>query len=202
MFESIGLSPVGVPTFHCDEIEADGSGRRTLIDSARYPTISPDGRSLAYVKSQPTGDSLWVRPSDDGTERQIVSDDAMAGIFYPRFSPDGRQIAFAGVSLTSVRPRTIGTQMLRLDLGDADARQAVRAAARHGLPTDPWVVSPDGSGLRRVAQISGDDLAVAWSPDGQQLAVSGAYGLSVLGVADGTERVVSQDGSTGAIDWR
>jgi len=60
----------------------------------------------------------------------------------------------------------------------------------------------DGTGLRRVVQLSGDDLSVAWSPDGQWLAVSGAYGLFLFGVADGSERDVSKDGSFGALDWR
>jgi hypothetical protein len=72
----------------------------------------------------------------------------------------------------------------------------------HGLPTDPWVSGGDGSGPRRVVQLSVDDLAVAWSTDGDWLAVSGAYDLFLFMVAEGTERDVSQDGSFVAVDWR
>jgi len=47
-----------------------------------------------------------------------------------------------------------------------------------------------------------DDAAVAWSPDGSLLAVSGASGLFMVNVADGTARRVAEIGSFGAIDWR
>jgi Tol biopolymer transport system component len=212
VFEAIGFSAAGQPTIRCDAIGADGSGRRTLVENARYPTLAPDGESLAYVRSRPTGDALYVRPLAGGAERQIVSDVDMAAISYPRFAPDGSQIAFAGINLSSLRPSATAPDLLRLDLTAPDAAPAslrdagrfprARGLASHGLPTDPWVVAPDGSGLRRVVQMSGDDVAVAWSPDSQQLAVSGAYGLSVVTVADGSEHDLSEDGSFGALDWR
>src|SRR5581483_7576829 len=126
-----------------------------------------------------------------------------------RYAPDGARIAFAGSSLDGLRPPASGPASLRLGLGwpglgdaDADAITARRGVQRHGLPTDPWLVAPDGTGLGRVDRVAGDDLAVAWSPDGQWLALSGAYGLSVVGVADGAERASSPDGSFGALDWR
>jgi Tol biopolymer transport system component len=200
VFESVGLMPTGTAAIHCDMVGADGSGRRAIVDGARYPTVSADGKSLAYVKSQNTGDSLWVRPFDGGQEHQIISDVAMAAISYPRFSPDGSLIAFAGVDLSGEIAPTTAPLLMRLDVGPGEG--VTRSAMRHGLPTNPYVVAPDGSGLREVAELYGDDLAMAWSPDGQWLAVTGAYGLSLLGVADGSERDLSQDGSFGALDWR
>ncbi len=207
VFEVVGFSAAGQPTIRCDAINVDGSGRRTLVEGARYPTLSPNGTSLAYVRSLPTGDALYVRALAGGAERQIVSDVEMAGIAYPRYAPDGSLIAFAGINLNSMRAPTTASELLRVglaapDLTGADPLPAARGVTRHGLPTDPWVVVPDGTGLRRVVQLSGDDLAVAWSPDGHWLAVSGAYGLFLFAVADGSERSVSDDGSFGALDWR
>jgi Tol biopolymer transport system component len=198
VFEAVGLLPTGTSTIRCDLIGADGSGRRVLMDGGRFPTVSSDGKSLAYVKSTTSGDSLWVRPLAGGQERQIVSDAAMAAVSYPRYSPDGSLIAFAGVDLMGERQPKMDSELLRLDLGG----ETIRSVMRHGLPTNPWLVAPDGSGLREVAALFGDDLAVAWSPDGQWLAVSGAYGLSLVGIADGSERDLSTESSFGGLDWR
>jgi Tol biopolymer transport system component len=207
VFEVVGFTAAGQPSIRCDTINVDGSGRRTLVEGARYPTLSPDGSSVAYIKSLPTGDALYVRPLAGGAERQIVSDVEMAGIAYPRYAPDGSLIAFAGINLNSMHAPTDDPELLRTALAAPDLTNArpgptVRGVARHGLPTDPWMVAPDGTGLRRLVQLSGDDLAVAWSPDGQWLAVSGAYGLFLFAVADGSQRSLSEDGSFGALDWR
>jgi hypothetical protein len=53
-----------------------------------------------------------------------------------------------------------------------------------------------------MASLPIDDAAVAWSPDGAWVAVSGANGLFLVNVADGSARRVSENGSFGAIDWR
>jgi Tol biopolymer transport system component len=201
VFEVVGFTAAGQPAIHCDTINADGSGRRTIVEAARYPTVAPDGTTVAYVKSSPTGDSLWTRPLAGGAERQIVSDVEMAGISYPRYAPDGGLIAFAGVNLNSMGAPSETTERLRIGLSTS-SNPAPLGVAHHGYPTDPWVVEAAGTGLRRVVQLSGDDLAVAWSPDGQSLAVSGAYGLVLLTIGDGSQRPVTEDGSFGAIDWR
>ena len=72
----------------------------------------------------------------------------------------------------------------------------------HGLPVDPWLVGADGANLRRFAQLSIDDAAVAWSPDGRWIGIAGADGVRILSVSDGTQTFVSTGGSFGAIDWR
>jgi len=154
---------------------------------------------LTYVRSLPLGDTLWTRPLGGGPEREIVSDADMAGISYPRFSPDGSQIAFSGINLAARVEPDDAPMLLRAPLSGTPS---LRGPFAHGLPTDPWMVGADGSGLRRFVQLSGDDLAVAWSPDGSRLAVSGAYGTLVFSVVDGSSRVVSEDSTFGGIDWR
>lgn len=77
-----------------------------------------------------------------------------------------------------------------------------RTVAAHGFPISPYVVSPSGGDARQIAELPIDDGAVAWSPDGAWLAISGAPGLFLVAVSDGEIRRVTEHGSFGAIDWR
>ena len=58
--------------------------------SARF-AISPDGRRLAVVASDPGGDKIWVRPLDGVTAQAVAGTE---GASYPFWSPDSRSIGF------------------------------------------------------------------------------------------------------------
>ena len=61
-FEGVGLGADGKPVMFTDWVAADGSsGRQRLVEDGHLPTLSPDGREVAYVRSKPDGDSLWTR---------------------------------------------------------------------------------------------------------------------------------------------
>lgn len=110
---------------------------------ASDPQISPDGRTIVYVRRQ--GDimsdrmasSLWL--VDVATGRQTPL--APAGTA-PRWSPDGTRIAYI--------------------TGEGDRAQLfVR-----------WIAPGSGGGaVARVTDLPGDTAALAWSPDGRRLAL-------------------------------
>ena len=55
-------------------------------------TISPDGRTLAFVATDTTGKPvLWVRPIDSFDARPLAGTD---GASFPFWSPDSRFLAF------------------------------------------------------------------------------------------------------------
>ena len=54
---------------------------------------SPEGETLAYVNSSPSGFELWTLPSAGGKPRQIT--DTQRFKKQPRWSPDGKWIAYA-----------------------------------------------------------------------------------------------------------
>jgi WD40-like Beta Propeller Repeat len=184
LFESEGFTSTGGPRNSAQWIGADGSGRRTIAQGGRFPSLAPDGREVAYVRNSPVGDSLFVRPLDGGDERQIVPEDRFLVIEYPRYSPDGTTIAFAGVlPFQPLTPKLM--------------------PGRHGLPVDLYVVSRAGTDIRQAASLAFDDkLGLAWSPDGARLAAGGLPGLVLVRGTDGSTRQVTVTGSFGGLDWR
>ena len=72
---------------------ADGT-RQPLYNDGSFPTLSPDGRTLAFIFDDGQGRSLRVGSIDGGDARMIVSQEAFVGVAGPRFSPDGSRIAF------------------------------------------------------------------------------------------------------------
>ena len=83
------------------------------------PSISPDGRQVAFISDSGGHGNIWVMDLATGAWRQITSKKDSATVGLPLWSPDGKSIAFA---ITGVG----GTW--------ADV--------------DYWVVNPDGSNLR------------------------------------------------------
>ena len=84
----------------------DGSGRRILIANrgkfrVSEPDFSPDGRSVAFVKSTSRTGSIYVARANGRSARQISPPAKVAGYgcgsfcaASPVFSPDGRLILF------------------------------------------------------------------------------------------------------------
>src|SRR5947207_1139744 len=77
VLEAVGRSVTGQATLSAEWVKADGSGRRTLAQAGRYPSFSPDGRSVVYTKSLPTGDALWEVPVDGGDGRELVAESVL-----------------------------------------------------------------------------------------------------------------------------
>jgi dipeptidyl aminopeptidase/acylaminoacyl peptidase len=65
--------------------------------SDRSPVISPNGRHIAFVRSDeetddPTRSQIWIIPTDGGEARQVTKSEH--GASSPQFSPDGRLLLF------------------------------------------------------------------------------------------------------------
>lgn len=87
-----------------DTTKPAGAALSTLpgADHATQPTLSPDGRYVAYVQDAAPGQNvasqIWLydlqSPASSSNPRQVTSDSAVT-VANPRFSPDGTRIAFA-----------------------------------------------------------------------------------------------------------
>ena len=115
----------------------DGASLTAVRDT--YPSLSPDGRTLLFHSNRSGRQAIWAA-SADGSNARILFDDPAAGEDpgTPVWSPDGARIAFA------MRPR-----------GAADPESEI------------YVMAPDGSGLRRLTNVAGDDSHPHWSREGR-----------------------------------
>jgi hypothetical protein len=174
----------------------DGSERRRLIPDAEDPTLSTDGALLAYVRSddaQSLPTHVLVRSIADGNEQELPVSPLFQAVRAPRFSPDGRQLAFLAVTSPSAQAPPSGAVAL-LDLFRATAVYA------HGPPWDVWSFDLPSRTTQKVATLSEDDPSLAWSPDGQTIAILGANGLWLVHPGDVTPNRLGA-GSVGRIEW-
>jgi hypothetical protein len=150
------------------------SGRRTVVVSdAADPTLSPDGKTLAFVRIvNGRADGLWVADATGANPRNLLPGHAFAQIQTPRFAPDGDRIAFSAAG--HVAPRS----------------GRLPHFAHLGIPSELWVVRLDGAGLRSLASIA-DDIVPGWSPDGASIAFIATGSLLVTNVASASTRTLA-----------
>jgi len=154
----------------------------TSLGAVRGAAISPDGRQLAYVRSEAGEHSIWVRQVATGSEVEIVPPQDLR-IVNVAFSPDGEHVLLnrtdnrdvAGID-SIFRVPTLGGEVRRI-VFDADglptfSPDGQRFSFRRGLPgrgVALMVADADGSGERELA-IGEGMYSPAWSPDGRTIA--------------------------------
>ena len=152
-------------------------------DGSNSGTISPDGRTLAFVALDANGKSLvWLRPLDSFTARPLQGTEGAA---FPFWAPDARAIAFftqtrlRKVSIDGGPVQTVaelsstvrgGSWNARGDIIFATAGSTILRVSDNGGPTS-LVTKPDG-----------DNPAHQWPsflPDGEHFLYYGAASRSV-----------------------
>jgi Tol biopolymer transport system component len=151
-----------------------------LAPSGRYPSWSPNGRTIAFVDRE----RLWAVPAEGGAPRRLGNrkiDEAAA----PSWSPDSQRLAYMAAAGTKYRQDlfTIGAD------GSSERRLVQRIsdfqtpqwspdgsliAFVKELPryvTAVYTVRPDGTGLNRISVSPGGESSdnPAWSADGSSL---------------------------------
>jgi eukaryotic-like serine/threonine-protein kinase len=171
-------------TWHLWTVATDGSGARQLTSGKMleiYGRYAPDGQEIFYNTWGQEPLSLWRVDKKSGRTR-ILEPKAGASDSFGDLSPDGKWLVF-------VRTENKASHLyVRASDGTGEARRVgtVEGVVPRWSPDGKWIafgpsrgfgggaflVHPDGSGLKRVAETGGWPV---WWPDGEKI------GLQTLG---------------------
>jgi Tol biopolymer transport system component len=190
-FSAFGQSD-GRTTQRIERVTLEDGQRSVVVEQAYAPAISPDGRTLLFVRDERAGAGLWRMPIDGGEPLPVLAPGRWPTIGVPRFSPDGSRVA---VSL----PESSAGQ---LDAPDPWGWLLPPVAYAHGDPADIWTFDLEGNNTRRLTHLSADEPMASWSSDGRYLVVWCEQGLFLVEAAGGEVRQMLDEGGYGTIDWR
>ena len=166
-------------------VRPDGTGLERLTTDPAYDdqaAFSPDGKQLVFVSTRGGGMArLWTM--DLATRRVEALTSEKSGDFRPSWSPDGKWIAFSS-SRDHIAPFAHG-RWERLQLADI------------------YIIHPDRSGLKKVAESGGFCGSPKWMPDSRHVVTYCMTAEQTLGtrlskIAPGNDtRLVSIDIDTG-----
>jgi hypothetical protein len=190
---------------HLWVVNPDGTGARQLTTDASAsdtdPSISPDGRTVAFVRTGADGSSICLIEIDGTGLREFSPLDVSA--IAPSWSPGGSRIAFATTdgrifagAVDGSEPRLLATMAANAVTGITWSPDGTRIAFSAPLGADAsnddlWVasaVSPDLA-LNITTTAEASESSPAWSPDGSQILFSQttSFGSAVMLMAPETD---------------
>lgn len=198
------LSAANSGTWDIYAADPNGNGVARVaasIVNAREPSLSPDGKTLAFRSKRDGIWEIYTTPASGGPLAQLTHrPSSYSGA--PVWSPDGRKIAFEGMVNGNLNVWTMnadGTQALDLTLdskthdyspawspdGQWIAFTSWRTGTQQVFITDASCGVNNCKKTFNLSQNKFDDTAPAWSPDGKKIAfVSDRDGQRAIYVAE------------------
>ena len=161
---------------------ADGSGRRRLTTHPaddHYPRWSPDGHQIAFASERLGLNQVFVMRADGSAERALPAlEDGIVDSSI-EWSPDGRKLFFesdaVGIFVVNSRGgglRSLTTLPPSLIADDLVGLSPNGKRILFGRSRQLWVMNADGTGQRRLTQLTQNVGAAAWSSDGRRIGLS------------------------------
>jgi len=212
----------GADRYRLAAVPAAGGLARQLTKGPydAMPTLSPNGRRIAFVRLTGATLSLYTIDRQGRHAARLLSDGLDIS---PAWSPDGKTIAFSRLAdpslpieeATLYRADADGSQLRALGpepvrgvspAWSPDGRRiAFVSFADHNGPACPvdgcppsgeiYVVDADGTGLTRLTTSEADDEHPTWSPNGSRIAFASGFLLASQGHAPWLMTIPSAGGS-------
>jgi Tol biopolymer transport system component len=176
--------------------------------------LSADGKQLAYVVEDDGGGSLWLHDFSSGPDRRLAG--FQRRVQMPVFSLDAKSLWYlveARPGMNNLERRSIADEDPKPKAEDVDTAVSFSPDGK-SLAFIRWVPAgmarlvllPTGSGKpQELLTLHGRPPAVAWSPDGTEVAVpvreKGYNKVQFVSVKKGTTREILSPGSIGALAW-
>jgi Tol biopolymer transport system component len=189
----------------------------TFSGSDAEPTVSPDGRIVAFRSDRDGQSRIWVKQLAGGGEAPLTS----GPDFSPRFSPDGSMILFLRVegaqadvyriALVGGDPRKVMDNAVETAWSPDGNRIAFLRGAREGtiLNAVLGIAGANGDNPRELVHTAARSLrGVCWQPDGRALTAISSNptgnspdSLFLIDVETGKTRVVAPAGTVGPLAY-
>lgn len=166
-----------------------------------YPSWSPDGSRIAFVRgTSPGGGALWVMNADGSNQHQLSSDLGVSDIVWDH-AGGAILVARAG-GRWAVDPTT-GDDTYQVDsfgwhatISPDDKRVAEFAGGLSGI----WVEAAAGLGRHQIAPTKFGNSGLDWSPDGTQIAFA-SDGIKLISPTGGAVRSLTTNPHDDWVSW-
>lgn len=190
--------------------DADGTDARPIIEFGLWPSLSPDGKQIAYYRLREEG--IYIANSDGTAARRIVTGETCC----PQWSPDGKRLMYlqgklklGDVKIVIINPDGSGKDEVVSGFSPAwspDGHRIVYTACQPG--TTQCGLHIFDLRTQRATMITRDDGKTPhWSPRGDKIVYhadsgQGATNLFVIN-PDGSNRtqITFGRGNTGQAVW-
>jgi Tol biopolymer transport system component len=151
-------------------VALDVSHARKVLSNGEYPDWSPDGRQIAFVGRDASGEDIYVGRATGGGRKQMTRD---GGAFYPSWAPNGKQIAFidSGEAGWELRVLSVSDGSTRLLASNVEANvkpawspdgKRILFVKYGSIDEQPVTIGATGGGLRTVTRMIGGSNGVSW----------------------------------------
>ncbi len=176
------------------------------------PTWSPDGKQIAFIRSQSGDNGIWVMDADGGAPQQLFKDPNFWG-YDLAWSPDGTKIAYANYS-GSPFSSPLHVYVLDIDAGTTTDLGAglspswspngfkiafqVQFSSSDG---DIWWMNPDGSARSALNSSGINNWDPSWSPDSTKVVYVAPAGISYIDVNTFAQGSLGSGSNLGSPVW-